>query len=94
MPTKLSNQEIQNQVGSLENWTFIENAIHKTFALPTFQNAIDFVRKVADLAEAEHHHPDFFIQYNKVTLTLSTHSVGGVSDKDMEMARKIDGIVG
>lgn len=94
MPAKLSNQEIQNQLGSLEDWRFIENAIHKTFTLSTFPNAIEFVRKVADLAETERHHPDFLIQYNKVTLTLSTHSVGGVSDKDMEMAGKIDGLDG
>ena len=55
-----------------------------------FKRAMSFVNRVADAANAADHHPDITINYNRVTTTLSTHSEGGVTDKDIDMASKID----
>ena len=65
--------------------------ITKLYKFPDFKEAMGFVNRVADLAEEADHHPDILIRYNKVTLTLSTHSAGGLTEKDSQLARKIDG---
>jgi 4a-hydroxytetrahydrobiopterin dehydratase len=62
----------------------------KHFSLPSFPAAIDFVNTVAGLAEEANHHPDLDIRYNKVRVGLVTHSAGGITDKDLEMARRIE----
>ena len=87
---KLSKKEIQEKLKDLKDWKIKGKAIVKTFILPSFKEAISFVTKVADLAEAANHHPDILIQYNKVTLTLSTGSEGGVTEHDINLASKIE----
>lgn len=86
----LSEEEIKEKLKSLEGWQLKEKEIHKVYTHKTFKDAIAFVNKVAGLAEGANHHPDFLIQYNKVTLTLSTHSKGGVTDNDINLARQIE----
>jgi 4a-hydroxytetrahydrobiopterin dehydratase len=86
----LSEEEIKEKLKSLEGWQLKGKEIHKVYTHKTFKDAINFVKKVADLAERANHHPDFLIQYNKVTLTLSTHSKGGVTDSDIELANQIE----
>ena len=88
----LSENEIKDGLSSLSGWEFSENAISKKFVLPSFMEAIAFVGKVADLAEAADHHPDVLIQYKNVTLTLSTHSEGGVTGNDLSLAKGIESV--
>jgi len=87
---KLSKKEIQGKLKDLKDWQIKGQAIVKTFTLPSFKEAISFVTKVADLAEEANHHPDMLIQYNKVTLTLSTGSEGGVTEHDINLAAQIE----
>jgi 4a-hydroxytetrahydrobiopterin dehydratase len=70
----------------------MKKEIKKEFVFADFAAAMVFVNKVAELAEAEGHHPDILIEYNKVTLTLSTHDVGGLTEKDFALEKKIDAI--
>jgi 4a-hydroxytetrahydrobiopterin dehydratase len=75
-------------VAAPEGWAEIDRALERTFELPTFPDAIAFVNRVAELAEAENHHPDIRIDYRKVTLRWWTHTAGGVTERDVELARK------
>jgi 4a-hydroxytetrahydrobiopterin dehydratase len=86
----LSEKEIKDKLKGSEGWELKGNEIYKVYKHKTFKDAIAFVNKVGDLAEEANHHPDFLIQYNKVTLTLSTHSQGGVTDNDINLAKRID----
>jgi 4a-hydroxytetrahydrobiopterin dehydratase len=69
-------------------WAEVDGALERTFELPTFPEAIAFVNRVAELAEAENHHPDVAISYRKVTLRWTTHSEGGITDRDEDLARR------
>jgi len=69
-------------------WSEVDGAVEREFELPSFMDAIAFVNRVAELAEAENHHPDLSIAYKRVTLRWTTHSAGGITDKDRELARR------
>jgi 4a-hydroxytetrahydrobiopterin dehydratase len=71
-----------------EGWAEADKALERTFELPTFLEAIGFVNRVAELAEAENHHPDIAISYRTVTLRWTTHSEGGITGRDEDMARR------
>jgi 4a-hydroxytetrahydrobiopterin dehydratase len=71
-------------------WIDSQQALEKTFELPSFRAAIAFVGRVADLAEEANHHPDIAISYRKVTLRWTTHSAGGITDRDYELAARSD----
>ena len=75
-------------------WTREATSLHRTFELPSFAAAIRLVDDVAAIAEEMDHHPDIDIRYSKVTFTLSTHSKGGVTELDHELARRIDEVAG
>jgi 4a-hydroxytetrahydrobiopterin dehydratase len=76
------------------DWIEHEGALERTYELPSFPEAIAFVGRVAELAEAANHHPDIAISYRKVTLRWTTHSAGGITDRDYELARRSDGVLG
>jgi len=90
MAERLSDIAIQRELGNLTGWSRRGDAITKTFQFRNFLTGIDFVSAIAKAAEAADHHPDIDIRYTKITCTLSTHSAGGITQKDLEMARKID----
>jgi 4a-hydroxytetrahydrobiopterin dehydratase len=69
-----------------EGWVEIDGALERTFELPSFRDAIAFVNRLAELAEAENHHPDLAISYRQVTVRWTTHSEGGVTDRDRALA--------
>ena len=71
-----------------EGWAEVDNALERTFELENFVEALAFVNRVGELAEAENHHPDIAIHYNRVTLRWWTHTAGGVTDRDRELAEK------
>jgi 4a-hydroxytetrahydrobiopterin dehydratase len=75
-------------MGNPEDWIEADGALERTFELPTFRAAIAFVDRVADLAEEANHHPEIAISYRKVTLRWTTHSEGGITDRDHELAAR------
>lgn len=89
----LHETEIQQALESLDGWLPVKDSIEKTFQFADFAEAMAFVNEVAGLAEEANHHPDIAITWNKVRLTLSTHSEGGVTRKDIELAGSIEDLV-
>ena len=85
--------ETQELIKEITQWTLGEKSIEKEFKFRDFRQSMDFVNKVAALAEKQNHHPDFFISYNRVKLVLSTHKVGGLSRNDFILAAKIDQLI-
>lgn len=71
-----------------EGWTEVDDALERTFELENFVAALAFVNRVGELAEAEGHHPDIAIHYNRVTLRWWTHTAGGVTDRDRDLAER------
>ena len=71
-----------------EGWSEVDQALERTFTFASFPEAIAFVNSVAELAEAENHHPDIAIHYRDVTLRWWTHTAGGITDRDRELATK------
>ncbi|HET8607605.1 MAG TPA: 4a-hydroxytetrahydrobiopterin dehydratase [Gaiellaceae bacterium] len=69
-----------------EGWQERDGALEREFELPSFAEAIAFVNRVAELADAENHHPDIAISYRRVTLRWTTHSEGGITDRDRALA--------
>jgi 4a-hydroxytetrahydrobiopterin dehydratase len=72
------------------DWAEVDGALQREFELPSFPEAIAFVNRVAELAERENHHPDVTISYKRVTLRWTTHSAGGITDRDRELALRSD----
>jgi 4a-hydroxytetrahydrobiopterin dehydratase len=70
----------------MSGWLEQDGALVREFELPSFQEAIDFVVRLADLAESEDHHPDIDVRYRRVTVRWTTHSAGGITQQDREMA--------
>lgn len=92
MATLLSETQIQSQLKDLKGWSMVGNEIKRMYELKDFVHAMGFVNSVALLAEKANHHPDIDIRWNKVTLVLSTHSAGGLTDNDFNLAKAIDGL--
>lgn len=87
----LSEEQIQTRLeDEIADWSMIKDAIQRTYQFSDFKQSMEFVNKVAEAAEDAQHHPDILIRYNKVSLTLSTHDAGGVTEKDFDLARKAD----
>ena len=84
---KLSQEQINQQLQSLPGWQSKDNAISKLYRFKEFMDGIDFVNRIARIAEAADHHPDILINYTRVTFTCSTHTDGGVTEKDLKLAR-------
>ena len=91
---RLSDIAIQRELGRLPGWSRRGDALVKTFQFPTYLGGIDFVNRVARAAEAADHHPDIDVRYAKVTCTLSTHSAGGITEKDLALAGEIERLAG
>ena len=87
---KLSREEIERRLQTLNGWTLDGDAIKKQFTFSGFPEAVAFVNRLVPEAEAADHHPDIQINYKRVTLTYSTHSEGGLTDKDFVGAAMAD----
>jgi 4a-hydroxytetrahydrobiopterin dehydratase len=90
MAELLSDIAIQRELGNLPGWSRRGDVLTRTYQFRDFLESIDFVNRAADAAEAADHHPDIDIRFSKVTLSLSTHSAGGITQKDLDLARAID----
>jgi len=88
----LSSREVEDRIKDLEGWEVSGNEIRKVYKMKNFIDSIGFVNKVAILAEKADHHPDILIKYSKVSISLSTHSEGGITEKDFNLASQVDEI--
>ena len=90
---KLTSAQIAKGIKSLKGWKAGGGAISKTFNFKNYYETMAFVNATAWISHAADHHPDLEVGYNKCKVTYSTHSVGGVSEKDFECARMVDGLM-
>ena len=88
----LSDVEVQDQLKGLSGWRQQGDAIAKSWTFEDFKHSLAFVNRVAELAEKLDHHPDILIQYDRVTLTLTSHDSGGLTSRDLRLASQIEGL--
>lgn len=86
----LSDEEVDAAAATLNGWQRADGALRRSVTFPSFLEGIEAVREVAELAERVDHHPDIDIRWRTVTFALVTHSEGGITDKDVQMAARID----
>lgn len=96
MAEKLSDKARTDALAALGEWSMVDgrDAITRTFTFKDFSQAFAFMTRAAMKAEAMDHHPEWFNVYNKVEVTLSTHDAGGLTEKDLELARHMNAIAG
>ena len=87
---KLADSAVQAWLAVLRGWSLHNGMIVRTFVFADFVAALRFVNAIAEAAEAAEHHPDIDIRYNKVTLSLTTHDSGGLTEKDFALAAQAD----
>ena len=87
-----SEETIQPELKVLKGWEFGTNGIEKKFVFSDFTQALGFIVQIGVMAEKRNHHPELFNVYNKVTIRLTTHDANGVTDKDLDLAKAIEGI--
>ncbi len=88
----LSDDEIESRLGELEGWSREGEAIVKELKREKFTGSVELVNQIAPVAEELDHHPDLAISWDTVAVTISTHSEGGLTESDFELARRIDGL--
>jgi 4a-hydroxytetrahydrobiopterin dehydratase len=86
----LSEGEIRRHLGDLPEWRYFANGLHKEFRFRGFRASIAFVDRLAEQASAAGHHPDIEIHFNRVIVSLTTHDAGGVTAKDVQLAKAIE----
>jgi 4a-hydroxytetrahydrobiopterin dehydratase len=87
---KLSSAQIAQRLRALAGWEYKDNAISRLFRFRQFMDGIEFVNRIAKIAEATDHHPDITINYTRVRFSCTTHSEGGVTDRDFTLAGEIN----
>jgi 4a-hydroxytetrahydrobiopterin dehydratase len=93
MTAELSSYDITRHLAAVPEWKLAGKTVERKLKFKDFREAMSFVNRVADLAEAADHHPDIIIHYNQVTLVLWTHTAGGLTDRDFRLAAEIDRVV-
>jgi len=94
MRQKLSDLEIQRALGGLPGWARRGDALTKTFSFDRFADGIRFIDRLARVADDMNHHPDIDVRYTKITVMLSTHDAGGITQADLRLAEKIEMVNG
>ena len=87
---RLGEEEIEARLGELEGWRREGEAIVKEFELDDFTGSVDFINRLTPVAEELNHHPDLQVSWNKVTVSITTHSEGGLTENDFELAKSVD----
>lgn len=87
MSEKLSNDEIESRLAGLEGWEVKNRVLEKAFEFDSYLEGVDFARRCGEMAEEMNHHPDLLIQWRKVTVSVVTHSAGGLTDLDFQFAK-------
>jgi 4a-hydroxytetrahydrobiopterin dehydratase len=86
-------EEVEKRLGQFKGWRLVEGALEKNYKFTDFRQAVQFINRVADVAEAQNHHPDILLwNWNNVRLTITTHSIKGLSENDFILASNIDRI--
>ena len=93
MPEKIAKAEFPQRLKKIPEWEIQKDRLVRTFEFDEFMEGIDFVNVVAEIADGAHHHPDILVKYNLVKLSLITHDCGGISDRDFELASRVDTLV-
>jgi 4a-hydroxytetrahydrobiopterin dehydratase len=88
----LNEADVQRELAETPGWELAGDAIVRTVEFADFKEAMGFVNRVAEVAEEANHHPDITIQWNKVTLTQSTHVAGGLTEHDFRLARRLNAL--
>jgi 4a-hydroxytetrahydrobiopterin dehydratase len=91
---KLTQKEIRSALTGLRGWKLVKNKLHREYKFADFMHAFGFMTTSALAIERMNHHPEWFNVYNKVVVDLSTHDVGGISEKDIALARILDNFAG
>ena len=92
-PPRLSPDELSAALPGLPRWSGDGDGIRRTVELPAFRDAVDAIVRIADVAEEMDHHPDVDLRWRTLHLTLVSHSAGGVTELDLELARRIDALL-
>jgi len=90
---KLTENEVNAALENLEGWSFAENAIHTSLEFENFKEAFSMMTRIAFEAENAQHHPEWTNVFNELSISLSTHDAGGVTQKDIDMAKTIEAII-
>ena len=90
--SKLDDAQIQERLREAPGWQAADDMLAKTFTFASFIESMQFVNRLAQAAEDAQHHPDIDIRYSKVTISLSTHDAGGITEKDFAMAQEADAV--
>lgn len=93
MSELIEDDEISAALKKCPEWELEKKSITRTFEFEEFMDAIDFVNDLAEIADEAQHHPDIHIRYTKVTIKLTTHDAGGITDLDIEVAQRIDHLI-
>lgn len=94
MAEKMNESQIETALASAPEWGEMSGEIQRTYQFPDFKASMAFVTSLAEYAERVQHHPDILIRYNKVTISVSTHDAGGITEKDFALAQEADRIAG
>ena len=92
-PPRLPPDELSAALTALPSWSGDGDGIHRSVELPTFRDAVAAIVAIADVAEEMDHHPDIDLRWRTLNLTLVSHSAGGVTQLDLDLARRIDALV-
>ena len=92
MPSKLTAAKLATAVQKLDGWAIVEGKLHKEFLFADFVHAFGFMATAAIAIEKADHHPEWFNVYNRVRVDLTTHDAGGVSQKDIDLAKMLDSL--
>ncbi len=88
----LTNKEINIKITNIDKWKIIDGSLCKEFEFENFVKAIEFINKIAEIAEEQKHHPVLTNSYNYLKIELKTHDINGISDKDFKLAKTIDNL--
>jgi 4a-hydroxytetrahydrobiopterin dehydratase len=91
-PTKLAAAEIDTALTGLRGWSLKNEKLHREYQFSSFVEAFGFMASAALVAESMNHHPEWFNVYNKVRIDLTTHDAGGISENDVEMAKRLEAL--
>ncbi|MFM2429956.1 MAG: hypothetical protein RLZZ511_1169 [Cyanobacteriota bacterium] len=91
--TVLSDTTIAQQLTQLSGWSLVEGKLHRQFQFPDFITAFGFMSSMAIVSESLGHHPEWFNVYNRVTIDLTTHDAGGITQKDLDWAKRANQLV-
>lgn len=90
---RLSETEITEELKKIEGWSIKDNKLHKEFQFDSFNQAFGFMTRAAMEIEKMNHHPEWFNVYNRITVDLTTHDAGGITNNDINLARILNSLV-